>query len=77
MKLKFNDKNELYTFLETSDLIGLDSEYSLSTQKLKKKCNSDSDVISKYKYKYYISKSKEILDFNSCILDCFNLELKI
>ena len=34
MKLKFNDKNELYTFLEKNDLMGLDSEYSLSTQKV-------------------------------------------
>lgn len=48
MKLKFNDKNELYTFLETSDLMGLDSEYSLSTQKLKKSFDAKGIHINKW-----------------------------
>ena len=48
MKLKFNDKNELYTFLETNDLMGLDSEYSLSTQKLKKSFDAKGIHINKW-----------------------------
>ncbi len=54
MKLKFNDKNELYTFLETSDLIGLDSEYSLSTQKLKKSFDAKEIHINKWWVRYII-----------------------
>ena len=48
MKLKFNDKNELYTFLEKNDLMGLDSEYSLSTQKLKKSFDAKGIHINKW-----------------------------
>ena len=34
--MKFYNENELYNYLKNNDLSGIDSEYSLATQKLKK-----------------------------------------
>ncbi len=48
MNIKFNNKDELYAFLETNDLMGLDSEYSLSTQKLKKSLDAKEIHINKW-----------------------------
>lgn len=46
--MKFKTKEELYEYLRSNDLVGLDSEYSFSTQKLKKTFNAKDIHINKW-----------------------------
>lgn len=46
--IKFKNKEELYDYLKYNDLMGLDSEYSLSTRKLKEAFNANGIHINKW-----------------------------